>query len=144
MSTKDTLSLALTKLQANYLNISKGLAQANAQIADLRPDVLAAAKLLVDVYKHPEGVMAIIKSVGQQDGLRDVKDEISVLIAALQVQIGEGSEEKLSAQVAANNEVLASPLSPAGPSSQLSPADQATLAEVAAALEAPGNQGDQG
>lgn len=144
MSTIDTLSVALSKLQQNYQNVQKSLAQAASSVADLDPEVRAAAEVLINKLQHPQAVTAVIQSVGQAAQLVDVKAEIESLIAVLQIQVGEGDTSKIDAQIAANNEVLKSPLSVAGASCQLSPANQATLDEVSALAAAAGDSGDQG
>jgi len=140
----ETLTVVLSKVQQNYLNVTKGVAQARAQLADQPEDVMAAVKLLVDTFKHPEGVMAIVKSYGQINFLETTQVELAAMIAGLQIVVGELPPERLDAQVAANEEVLDSPLPSAGAGRQSASADPAAPHAPAAVSTEADHSGDEG
>ena len=138
MSTIDTLTIALTKLQNNWKSIHAQREQALTQVAELDPAVKAAAELLIERFEHPQAATSVLQMVGQAAKLEEIEIEIEALIAVLQVKISTGNTTDVDEQLAANNEALASPLSPAGGSSELSPANQAALDEVSALAAAAG------
>lgn len=142
MNAIDTLSVVLSKLQQNFKNVRTAQSQSRAAMADMDPAVREAAQLLVTTFKHPEGVMSIIKTVAQSEALNETETELEVMIAAMQVQIGEGDMSKVTSQITANNEVIDSPLPVAGASSELTPANQAALDEICALAAAADNTSD--
>jgi hypothetical protein len=142
MNTQETLSTVLTNVQANYLNVVKAMAQADAAVADLDPDIRAAAEMLIEKYKHPQGVNAIVNSIGQLTALTATKAELEVLIATLQITLGDDDNRALEAQLKANAEVLGNPLPAAGSSGESAEADAPASEEATATVASSPVEGD--
>jgi len=99
---KETLNTVLENIKKNLDNVNKALVQASAAVSQLDPEAVTAAKLLLAKYVHPQGVAAIVNSMGQLEALNVTKTELEVLIAAVQLTLYGSPDEEIAAQLDAN------------------------------------------
>lgn len=115
MSIKETLDTVIHKVAQNKVNVNNALAQAQATIIQADEEVIAAAKVLLKKFEHPQAAIQILQNVAQIDALTDTSKEMDAMIAGLQVLLlDEGKLGDAAAQLKANTEVVENPLLGAG------------------------------
>ncbi len=112
MSTKDTLNVVLQKVVQNKVNVNNALNQARLSITQADPEAVAAAKVLIAKFVHPQGVQQIVQDVYQVEALADTVGEMDTMIAMFEVALTDADIlEATESQLKARAEASASPLS---------------------------------
>lgn len=134
MALSDTLNTVLMNVTANRAQVFAAHSQSTKIVADLDPEVLAAARALIAKLVHPQAISQTITAVVQAEQLDKTLTEMDALLASVQTTLSdEKSLEAVAAQVTANSQAADSPLPVAGQASQPAPAVAVAPAAPAAA-----------
>lgn len=115
MAIKETLDTVIQKVVANKVNVNNALRQAQDTLVQADDEAIAAAKVLLKKFEHPQAAIQILQNVAQIDALTETSNEMDAMIAGLQtVLVEERVLQNAETQLKANTEASLSPLPGAG------------------------------
>lgn len=79
-----TLETVLHKLTENIKNIGHQKKEAELRVETLKPEVLAAFKVILAEFGTPQAASEVLGTVGSLEMLKDMEAEVTTLIATVQ------------------------------------------------------------